>query len=117
VLAAVLLVRSGDLGETTIAGEAAQAGQVAILPADQVLTAQGSGSMWRKHPPTALSGFVKKHRAYSHSYRRSPQRNSTLRTRANSIVWTDADTIVWSEAIIWTGANAIVWSEAIVWAE
>jgi serine protease AprX len=106
VLAAAEFVRDGNLDDTTIAGQEANASQIALAPGAHLVSAQSIAGNAAHAPNTHY-------------------RNAAIRAKANQVhrkvakVKGSSDALVWgaSDALVWGASGALVWgaSEALVW--
>src|SRR5262249_44707978 len=99
VLAAAEFVRDGNLDDTTISGQEADASHFALAPGAHLVSAQ-----------SALENAIPLPRV-------SGPRNAATRTKVNQALRKTGRVKGASDALVWGASNALVWaaSDALVW--
>jgi serine protease AprX len=119
VLAAAEFVRDRDLGDTTIAGELAQASHLALAPSDQLAILKEAAAA---SPSLFAAQRAGKDLQPQLRLKQGPAKVGGSRSvlgSADALVWGASHALVWgaSDALVWGASDALVWgaSDALVW--
>jgi serine protease AprX len=106
VLAAAEFVCDGDLGETTIAGEAIGTSSLLVMPGKTFHTLQSTTSKLRSRDFASQIGWKAHH-------------NGRLSTGSDSVIWGNSDSVIWgnSDSVIWGNSDSVIWgnSDSVIW--
>jgi serine protease AprX len=115
VLAAAEFVRDGNLVDTTISGQEADASHVALAPGAHLVSAQSAPGNAIQAPRAGgpRNGAIRT------KVKQALQRTARVKGASDALVWGASDALVWgaSDALVWGASDALVWgaSDALVW--
>jgi len=115
VLAAAEFALDGDLGTTTITGDAIASSHLVIASAEQVVNAQGMRGFSLKNARAHSRRLIKRRLT------RPTTRDGQLGSSSDTVIWGDSDTVIWgdSDTVIWGDSDTVIWgdSDTVIWGD